>query len=74
MSLGSDLDDFGNKSTSMSVIDQLQAAGTQGCISAGNGGKGLLYRNDGFGLLFGDFCICCPVRTAQHIHPYHGKA
>ncbi|MBQ9266584.1 MAG: S8 family serine peptidase [Bacilli bacterium] len=41
MSLGSDLDDFGNKSTSMSVIDQLQAAGTQGCISAGNGGKGL---------------------------------
>ncbi len=41
MSLGSDLDDFGNKSTSMSVIDDLQAAGTQGCISAGNGGKGL---------------------------------
>ena len=41
MSLGSDLDDFGNKSSSMSVIDKLQAAGTQGCISAGNGGKGL---------------------------------
>ena len=41
MSLGSDLDDFGNRSQSMDVIDELAAAGTQGSISAGNGGKGL---------------------------------
>ena len=41
MSLGSDLDDFSNKSGSMEVIDKLTADGVSCNISAGNGGKSL---------------------------------
>lgn len=41
MSLGSDLDDFSDKSTSMQVINDLQEAGVNCNIAAGNAGKGL---------------------------------
>lgn len=41
MSLGSDLDDFTNKSASMTAFENLKARGTNVVISAGNGGKGL---------------------------------
>ena len=39
MSLGSDLDDFTNKSASMDVIDKLEADGINCNIAAGNAGK-----------------------------------
>lgn len=50
MSLGSDLDDFSNKATSMSVIDKLENDGCSANISAGNAGKSLyssmgIYKN-----------------------------
>lgn len=41
MSLGSDLDDFTNKSSSMDVIDKLEKDGVNCNIAAGNAGKGL---------------------------------
>ena len=41
MSLGSDLDDFSDKSTSMQVINDLQEAGVNCNIAAGNAGKSL---------------------------------
>ena len=41
MSLGSDLDDFDNRSAGMAVIDRLEADGTVCSISAGNAGKTL---------------------------------
>ena len=50
MSLGSDLDDFSDKSVSMTVIDSLQQAGVNCNIAAGNAGKTMfssmgLYKN-----------------------------
>ena len=50
MSLGSDIDDFSDKSVSMSVINDLEADGVNCNIAAGNGGKNLfssmgLYKN-----------------------------
>lgn len=41
MSLGSDLDDFTNKSTSMDVLDKLSTDGVNCNIAAGNAGKDL---------------------------------
>ena len=41
MSLGSDLDDFTNKSTSMGVLDKLSTDGVNCNIAAGNAGKDL---------------------------------
>ena len=41
MSLGSDLDDFTDKSTSMNVLSKLTADGISCNIAAGNGGKAL---------------------------------
>lgn len=41
MSLGSDLDDFTNRSSSMTAFSNLRAQGVTCSISAGNGGKGL---------------------------------
>ncbi|MDD7616235.1 MAG: S8 family serine peptidase [bacterium] len=50
MSLGSDLDDFSDKATSMDVIDKLEGDGCSANISAGNAGKSLfssmgIYKN-----------------------------